>query len=227
MSQPSVAELPSLKHLTNPHNRYFARIEGLVGILGSAAHHTIIKVIANFSGCIHLRHSYGLGGTAFSLSMLWVQALPFVALQYYEGDDAEAIKIFLVCSFCLWLILIISFFCTIDLDFMGTFFGTITAAQYTVELFQNATDDAMKFDAAFTNRISYTKPIHGEIKEWVRLNIDRWRLEAPEWFIVELVPDEFLPVEVFEAEGGERRRRKSSVSMRGNGGVGYKSSIGI
>ena len=221
MSQRSGPERGELKHLTNPHNnRYFVRAKGIVAVLCSAAHHIVIKVIANFSGCIHLRHSYGLGGTAFIFSMMWVQALPFVALQYYEGDDVEAIKIFLVCSFCIWLILNIVFFCTIDLDFMGTFFGTITAAQYTVELFQNATDDAMKFDAAFTNRISFTKPIHGEIKEWVRLNIDRWRLEAPEWFVVELVPDEFLPVEVYEAEGGERRRRHSSVSLREMVGLG-------
>ena len=189
-------------------------------IIFSLFHHLFLKVVANFSGCLHMRHPYGNGGTVFSLSMVWVQALPFVALQYYEGDDAEAIKIFLVCSLCLWLILNVAFFCTIDLDFIGTFFGTITAAQYTVELFQNATDDAMKFDAAFTNRISYTKPIHGEIKEWVRLNIDRWRLEAPKWFVVELVPDEFLPVEVFEAEGGERRRRSSNMSMREMAGLG-------
>ena len=220
MSQPSVAERGELKHLTNPHNRYFARTEGLVGILASFVHHTGMKVIANFSGCIHLRHSYGLGGTAFSLSMMWVQALPFVALLNFEGDDAEAINFFLVCSFCIWLILYISFFCTIDLDFVGTFFGTITAAQYTIELFQNATNNAMKFDAAFTNRISYTKPIHGEIKEWVRQNIDRWRLEAPEWFVVELIPDEFLPVEVYEAEGGEGRKRRNSVSMRQMVGLG-------
>ena len=178
-------------------------------------------MITNFSGCIHLRHPYGNGGTAFSLSMIWVQALPFVALQYYEGDDAEAIKIFLVCSFCLWLILNIAFFCTIDLDLLGTFVGTITAAQYTVKLFQKGTDDLQKFDAVFTTRSSFTKAIHAEIKEWVRLNIDRWRLEAPEWFDVEQIPDEFLPVEVYEAEGGDRRkRRRSSLSMREMAGLG-------
>ena len=107
---------------------------------------------------------------------------------------------------------------------MGTFFGTITAAQYTVELFQNATDDAMKFDAAFTNRISFTKPIHGEIKEWVRLNFDRWRLEAPKWFIVELIPDEFLPDGVRGGGGGEEEE-KEQREHAGNGGAGYKSSI--
>ena len=189
-------------------------------IIFSLVHHTFLKVVANFSGCLHMRHPYGNGGTVFSLSMMWVQALPFVALQYYEDDDSGRIFIFLVCSFCTWAALNIAFFCTIDLDFVGTFFGTITAANYTVELFQNATDDAMRFDAAFTNKISFTKPIHGEIKEWIRLNIDRWRLEAPKWFIVELIPDEFLPVEVYEAEGGERRRRRNSVSMREMAGLG-------
>jgi len=192
----------------------------VVDILASFIHHTCLKVISVFCGCIHMRSPYGNGATLFSFGMMWGQVLPFVALQYYEGDDAEAIKIFLDCSFCLWLILNISFFCTIDLDFVGTFFGTITAAQYTIELFQNATNNAMKFDAAFTNRISYTKPIHGEIKEWVRQNIDRWRLEAPEWFVVELIPDEFLPVEVYEAEGGEGRKRRNSVSMRQMVGLG-------
>ena len=99
MSQQSGTERVELKHLTNPHNRSFARVEGYFGVLSSTVHHILMKVVANFSGCLHMRHPYGLGGTAFSFSMMWVQALPFVALQYYEGDDAEAIKIFLVAAF--------------------------------------------------------------------------------------------------------------------------------
>ena len=50
------------------------------------------------------RHPYELGGTAFSLSMLWAQVMPFVALQLYEKDDEEEnsiskedIKEFLLC----------------------------------------------------------------------------------------------------------------------------------
>ena len=107
----------------------------------------------------------------------------------------------------------LAFVCTIDLNYIHTFFSTETAAQYTVGLYKNASDDMMRFDAVFTNRKSFTKAIHGEIKEWVRLNIDRWRLEEQDWFKVALIYDEFLPIEVYEAEGGARRRR-SSMSLR-------------
>jgi len=110
-------------------------------------------------------------------------------------------------------VLNLAFVCTIDLNYIHTFFSKETAAQYTVGLYKNATDDMMRFDAAFSNRKSFTKLIHGEIKEWVRLNIDRWRLEEQDWFKVALIHDEFLPIEVYEAEGGARRRR-NSMSLR-------------
>jgi len=149
----------------------------------------------------------------FSVSLMWAQISPFVAFQFYNGAHSETLKLFLVISFVIWTVLNLAFVCTIDLNYIHTFFSTETAAQYTVGLFKNATDDMMRFDAAFTNRKSFTKAIHGEIKEWVRLNIDRWRLEEQDWFKVALIYDEFLPIEVYEAEGGARRRR-SSMSFR-------------
>ena len=54
---------------------------------------------------------------------------------------------------------------------------------------------------------------NGEVKEWVAANIERFRRDKPEWFKVEKIPDEYLPVEVLVAEGGAKRRR-SSVSIR-------------
>jgi len=53
-------------------------------------------VIADFSGCIHYRHPMEMGGLAFSLSMLWAQIFPFVALIFFkDNDNKEAITIFL------------------------------------------------------------------------------------------------------------------------------------
>jgi hypothetical protein len=150
---------------------------------------------------------------SFSISLVWAQIFPFVALQFYDGAHSETLKLILYISFVIWAVLNLAFVCTIDLNYIHTFFCTETAAQYTILLFKNATDDMMKFDAAFSNRKSFTKLIHGEIKEWVRLNIDRWRLEEQDWFKVALIYDEFLPIEVYEAEGGARRRR-SSMSFR-------------
>ena len=62
--------------------------------------------------------------------------------------------------------------------------------------------------------MSYTKSQHGEMKELIAANIDRWREENPDWFDIQRIPDEFLPHRVVVAEGGESRRRRSSVSLR-------------
>ena len=85
-------------------------------------------------------------------------------------------------------------------------------------------EDSQKFDAVFSNRIDYTKSIHEDVKEWVRENVNQWNRERPGWFNIEIIPDDFLPKEVFEAEGGAKRRR-SSVSLREIAGL-REASVG-
>jgi len=81
-------------------------------------------------------------------------------------------------------------------------------------LFLTSKEDSQRFDSIFTNRISFSKSIHGDVKEWVCNNIQRWTSEKPPWFVMESIPDEFLPDDVFEAEGGNNRRRSNGVSVR-------------
>ena len=68
---------------------YWVRVEGLFGFLTSIVGRVLVKVVVDFSGCLQFRHPYDLGGTAFSLSLLWAQAMPFVALWLYVGDEAD------------------------------------------------------------------------------------------------------------------------------------------
>jgi len=146
--------------------------------------------------------------------MIWAQIMPFVALGWYEGENKEQLQILLLVSFGFWLVLNGLFFCSIEMSFVGTFFGTKTAPQYTVELFRTSIFDNAKFRACFTNTRSYINGIEDEVKEWVRVNIDRFQLEQPEWWKIDLVGDEFLPQQAIEAEGGARRRRSSVNSVR-------------
>jgi len=182
-------------------------------LIVSSIQRILVKVVTDFTGCLHLRHPYELGGLGFTISMIWAQAFPLVALQYFDGDSKDIMTGFLVVSLMAWLMLNIIFFCTIDLSYLNTFFGTKTAPQYTCEHFLTSKDDFQKFDAMFNNRIEYTKTIHEEVKEWVGENINQWRRENPDWFNIGLIPDDFLPKYVFESEGGAKRRR-SSVSLR-------------
>jgi len=143
--------------------------------------------------------------------------MPFVALQFYSNEEMKSTVTMttLVGSFSIWLLLNIIFFRTIDRSYMNTFFGTMTAPQYTCMLYNTAgdDDDETKFDAVFSNRIQFTTSIHGDVKERVASNIERWQAEKPAWFRIELVPDEFLPNAVYEAAGGANRRRSSRVSF--------------
>ena len=110
--------------------------------------------------------------------MVWAQAFPFVALYFVDDDTFNGRKskmaVFLICSFGTWLFLLA---CTIyytDPKYRSTFYGTKTGSSYTCELYQVGDSDLLKFDAAFTNRHSFTKPLHGKIHEWVIENIHRW-----------------------------------------------------
>ena len=47
-------------------------------------------------------------------------------------------------------------------------------------------------------------------------------MEKPNWFNIELIPDDYLPPEVFIAEGAFNRSRRSSVTWREMAGLEEK-----
>ena len=194
---------------------YYIRLEGIVKYISAFVPRLASKVIADFSGCLHMRHAYEMGGIAFSASMVWAQIMPFVALQFYEGSNKDALTTILACSASLWLLFNIVFFRTINKSYYNTFFGTMTGPQYACKVFLKSNDDTVKFYFAFETLLQYTKSIEAEVKEWVANNIDRWKVDKPERFKIELIPDEFLPQAVLVAEGGANRKRfRSNVSLR-------------
>jgi len=199
---------------------WWIRVEGVLSVILSLLVRVIVKVITDFTGCVHFRNPLEMGGLAYSVSMVWAQIMPFVALGWYEGGNKEQMQILLLGSFGVWLFLNGLFFCSIDRSFMHTFFGTKTGPEYIVELFRTSTIDSAKFRAAFSKRRSYINEIEDEVRVWLRENIDRFNLEQPDWWKIEMVGGEFLPQQAIEAEGGARRRRSSVNSVREILGIG-------
>jgi len=105
---------------------YWVRAEGILNYFMAFFMRLCAKIITDFSGCLHFRHAYEMCGIAFSASMVWAQIMPFVALLFFEGSNKDALTTILACSAALWLVLNIVFFCTINLNYMNTFFGTAT-----------------------------------------------------------------------------------------------------
>jgi len=95
---------------------WWPRVEGILAVMLTFIERVLAKTVTDYSGCLLFRHPFELGGFAFSLSMVWAQVFPFVALQLYDGDieTQDAIAIFLASSFTLWLVLNIAFFCTVS-----------------------------------------------------------------------------------------------------------------
>jgi len=175
---------------------YWLRVEGVLSIALAGLERTLVKVVADFTGCVHFRHPFEMGGAAYSLSMVWAQIMPFLALRWYEGDNKEELRLLLGVNFTVWVVLNGFFFLSIEKRFVKTFFTRTTAPQYTVQLFLTSEDDASKFDAAFDNRASYIKKCEGEVRGWVSVNIEMWRRENADWFKIDKIPDAMLPAEV-------------------------------
>jgi len=52
---------------------WWVRVEGFLAIMIGLFLRIFVKIIVDFSGCVHFRHPFEMGGTGFSLSMIWAQ----------------------------------------------------------------------------------------------------------------------------------------------------------
>jgi len=78
---------------------YYPRLTGFWKLLTAIFERILVKIIADFTSSLFPRHPFGMGGLAFSINMVWAQAFPFVALQFFEDGDTErkgTITLFLV-----------------------------------------------------------------------------------------------------------------------------------
>ena len=154
-----------------------------------------------------------MGGICFSLNILWSQIFPFICLSLSNGDTVkiENLNIVLIGLLCWWLTANIVFFCTIDLTYLHTFWDTQTASQYTCDWFINANCNRSRFSAAFETRLSFKDTIKDDIVVWSKANIAQLKAENAEWFNADLVPDEYIPKEIFVALGGAKRKKSVPV----------------
>jgi len=132
----------------------------------------VYQIIAGFTGCFHFRHPFVLGGFYYSMSMLWAQVFPFVALHLYNNSDGladstndhddlgEKVQLLLICSFVVWLMLNVAFFCTIDLSYIFTFFSIETGPTCVVRRFEEeGAKDFQKFDVIFDTNLNYSEEL--------------------------------------------------------------------
>jgi len=149
-----------------------------------------IKIVVDFTGCIHLRHPYELGGLYYSLTLRQAQVGSAVFAQLYvdasEGDAealaAEMVYTVVATASVAWACSYSLFFAHIKKGYAGTFIDTRRAIQYTLDNFNDpkASDHQKATVVAKTRR--YWRSIEDEIHKFLAEKWTAWEQEKPKWF---------------------------------------------
>jgi len=142
-----------------------------------------VKIIVDFTACVHFRHVIEMGGVYFSFNVLVAQASPFIALYFYENSASydptsnlsQKFSPLLKILSGIWLFWVLVFFKTIKSDKIKSFFTLMTAAHWTVDLFHESTDDASKAESIIDNHSSLWVSIKGEVVEWFWRSYRVWK----------------------------------------------------
>ncbi|GMH95050.1 hypothetical protein TL16_g13066 [Triparma laevis f. inornata] len=192
--------------------QYWIPLYGVAGFAVSLLVRVAVKAIADFTGCLHFRHPYEVGGIYFTIN-LFLPTIGLVAvmlsmdLSAHNFSDTtitflETVVPVLVSSL---VFLFGLFFVIINKEYWRTFFSFETGAQMTRRNFLDG-DNVMKCEV-FGCHASQWYPIKGKVEQWVSSGWAQWEEERPEWFSdiwKESVLEEMRPL----------KRRSSSLSKR-------------
>ena len=196
---------------------YWAPFDGAFGVFLSLLLRVFIKTITDFTGVIHFRHPYELGGLYWTANMFLALLASFVCA--WVGEGGRELWTLVVAASGAWVLTFALILMLMKKEYRGTFFSTVRGKDQTMNFFLKGGDDEMKSEVIVTNEKHWVE-IRPLMEEWVKSNWWRWKAEHPAWFTrawISKVPIEWMPSdeEVAQKKNIVRRRRNSvSDSMK-------------
>ena len=204
--------------------RYWVPLPRGTSLATSLIERVIVKVICDFTGFLHARHPYEMGGFYWLMNMVFTQVSVFGAIKLKEeygwsevvegrvipDDYYTTIAIWL---FVVWLVSLLVLLLSSERDLVFTFISARTGKQYNRALFDSGEDEVMM--QVFIDHPSYYSSYEDKIKEWLGENWNAWNSALrPVWLteaILEQIPLRFLPggedeVELVALDAEERQR---------------------
>ena len=133
----------------------------------------------------------------------------------FAAVDPSQLWTIVGCISALWFFSFTAFIFSIKSEYIKTFSGTLTGAQYSQNYFLDNEDDESKRIIIFTTSEYHWKPIREDVKSWVQVNWYQWEEEKPAWWtdaVKGSIPNDMLPAPALKEEekkGGGVRRRSS------------------
>jgi len=201
---------------------YWAPLEGVTGWFVSIIARVVVKVIADFTGCIQFRHPKELGGLYYSLTLLQAQVGSAVFAKLYvdasEGDAealaAETVYAFAATVSATWACSYSLFLAHVKKGYAGTFIDTRSAIQFVVDGFNDPKASEHQKADVVTNTRRYWRSIEDELRKFLAEKWTAWEQEKPKWFDkawIAQLHDDMLPERVL-AERRRGDRRRSSIA---------------
>ena len=171
----------------------------------SCLNRIIIKFISDFTGMIHLRHPYEIGGFLFSFNMLYTQISLFAVILAQNNlsnssDDSlyGDFYIYVACFLSgLWVLSYggVLFFCMPA--YRHTFYATTTIRKFQKKRFTSG-DDATKIKILTTTHESTWKDFKDEMKSWLNKVWADLHTNRPDWFTESVISN--IPVDMIPGE---------------------------
>ncbi len=199
---------------------YWLPIPGWTGFLYSIVQRFCVKIAADFTFLVYLRHPYEMTGLYFTVNVVVGQLLflasALVYVQHLQGTSEERIreKTDLVLGltaaiWTIWFVALMGFLLLIKEPFRKTFVSMQTGPIFTCKNFENALTDEAKKNIVTIHRKHWVS-LEEDVKNFTMSNWMKWEEEEPGWFTagwIEHVDDDLIPNSYLD-------RLKMTVSLR-------------
>ena len=173
--------------------RYWMNLPNASSLVISFIVRVVLKIVTDFTGFLHARHPYEMGGSYWLFNMMLTHATVFGSIWLLEGallggdedgggggNIATYYKIAQILS-GVWACALVGLVAFSEREFVETFYSSRTGKQYCKELFKSGNHETM-FCEIFDSHKSYWKGFEVELKEFLKENWDMWHMNRPEWF---------------------------------------------
>jgi hypothetical protein len=134
----------------------------------------VIKVLVDFSGCLHYRNSAELGGAYWLFNAVMSQLSCIVSVVLYDRyfvGDAKISGPFLYGTVgalvAVWLVAFCAFVLTIKREYVHTFVSLQSGSDYIISYFRDNDDEARRIRIFYYNELIW-ESIRPAVRAWVR-----------------------------------------------------------